>query len=159
MLTNSGGSSVTISNVTISGAGFNASGVSNGQIIAAGQTATLSVTFAPAATGSATGSVTIASNASNSPATISLSGTGTAVSYSADLEWTASSSSGVIGYYVFRGTASGGPYSQLTASAVSGTKYTDNSVQARQTYYYVVTAVTSGGAQSADSNQVSAVIP
>lgn len=157
-LTNSGGSSVTLSSVSISGAGFNESGASNGQIIAAGQAATVSVTFAPAATGSATGKVTIASNASNSPATISFSGTGTAASYSTDVSWTASTSN-VIGYYVYRGTASGGPYTQLTPAAISTTNYTDTGVQAGETYYYVVTAVNSSGAQSADSNQASAVIP
>jgi hypothetical protein len=74
--TNSGSSSITVSSVIISGAGFTVSGVSKGQIITPGQVVTLNVTFAPAATGSVTGSVTVASNASNSPATIGLSGTG-----------------------------------------------------------------------------------
>ena len=74
--TNSGSSNITVSNVTISGAGFTASGVSNGQIITPAQVVTLNVTFAPAATGSVTGSVTVTSNASNSPVSISLSGTG-----------------------------------------------------------------------------------
>jgi hypothetical protein len=74
--TNSGSSNVTVSSVSISGAGFTPTGVSNGQIITPGQVVTLNVTFAPAATGSVNGSVTVASNASNSPATITLSGTG-----------------------------------------------------------------------------------
>jgi hypothetical protein len=157
-LTNSGGSSVTVSNVTISGAGFQTSGISIGQIIAAGQAANLAVTFAPAATGTVTGGVTITSNASNSPATVSLSGTGAAVLHSASLSWTASTSS-VVGYYVYRGTVSGGPYSKLTASSVTQTSYSDTAVQASQTYYYVVTAVNSSGMESAYSQQVSATIP
>ena len=74
--TNSGSSNITVSNVSMSGAGFTAGGVSNGQIITPGQVVTMTVTFAPAATGSVTGSVTVASNASNSPVSISLSGTG-----------------------------------------------------------------------------------
>ncbi len=74
--TNSGSSNITVSSVTISGAGFTASGVSNGQIVTPGQVVTLNVTFAPAGSGSITGNVTVASNASNSPTTISLSGTG-----------------------------------------------------------------------------------
>lgn len=157
-LTNSGGSSVTVSSVSIAGAGFNPSGISKGQIITAGQGVTVSVTFAPAATGGVTGSLTIASNASNSPTKISLSGTGTAASYSTELSWTASTSS-VTGYNVYRGTTSGGPYTKLTASADSNTTYADDNVQAGLTYYYVVTSVNSSGAESAYSNQVSAAIP
>lgn len=76
-LANSGNANVTISNVSISGAGFSASGVSTGQVIPPGQNATLNVTFAPAAVGSVPGAnVTIASDATNSPATIALSGVG-----------------------------------------------------------------------------------
>jgi fibronectin type 3 domain-containing protein len=118
----------------------------------------VSVTFAPAATGSVTGGLTITSNASNSPTNISLSGTGAATSYSTTLSWTASTSS-VTGYNVYRGTTSGGPYTKLTASVDSNTSYADNSVQAGLTYYYVVTSVNSSGAESVYSNQVSATIP
>src|SRR6266566_541584 len=46
--------------------------------LAPGQTATLNVVFAPTAAGSVSGSVSVASNAGNSPATISLSGSGVA---------------------------------------------------------------------------------
>ena len=75
-LSNSGNSSVTISGVTVSGAGFSDSGVSNGTILNAGQTAALSVAFAPSAAGSVSGSVSVASNATNSPAVISLAASG-----------------------------------------------------------------------------------
>ena len=75
-LTNSGNSNVTISSVNTSGAGYSASGVGSSATLTPGQTATLNVTFAPTAAGSVTGSVSVASNASNSPATISLSGSG-----------------------------------------------------------------------------------
>jgi glycosyl hydrolase family 18 (putative chitinase)/HYDIN/CFA65/VesB family protein/ASPM-SPD-2-Hydin domain-containing protein/Ig-like domain-containing protein/immunoglobulin I-set domain protein len=75
-LTNSGNSNVIVSSVSISGPGFTASGVSAGTIVAAGKTTTLNVTFAPAATGSVTGSVSILSNASNSPATVTVAGSG-----------------------------------------------------------------------------------
>ncbi len=105
-----------------------------------------------------TGGLTITSNASNSPTKISLSGTGAAASYSTSLSWTASTSS-VMGYNVYRGTTSGGPYTKLTASVDSNTSYADDSVQAGLTYYYVVTSVNSSGAESAYSNQVSAAIP
>jgi fibronectin type 3 domain-containing protein len=158
-LTNTGGSSVTVSGVSIAGPGFNASGISVGQIIPTSQGATASVTFAPAATGSVTGSLTITSNASNSPAVISLSGTGaTAVSHAADLTWTASTSV-VVGYNVYRSTVSAGPFTKLTSSSVTATAYSDASVQAGLTYYYVVTAVNSSNVESAYSNEVTAVIP
>ncbi len=74
--TNAGNSDVSISNVSVSGAGFDATGLSTGQTLTPGQTATLSVTFAPAASGSASGSVAVASNATNSPSTLTLIGTG-----------------------------------------------------------------------------------
>jgi hypothetical protein len=75
-LTNSSSANITISNVSISGPGFNVSGVPSGLILAAGKIATLNLTFAPTASGSVTGSVIVTSNATNSPAPISLSGSG-----------------------------------------------------------------------------------
>ncbi len=75
-LTNTGNSTVTISSVSVFGAGFSASGVAAGTSLTPRQSATLNVTFAPAAAGSVTGSVTFSSNATNSPATITLSGAG-----------------------------------------------------------------------------------
>jgi hypothetical protein len=157
--TNAGNSNVTISGVSISGAGYTASGVSTGQILTPGQTATLSVTFTPASSGSLPGSVTVTSNATNSPATVTLSGTGVqAVAHSATLTWTASTST-VSGYNVYRSSVSGGPYTIINSSLVTTTQYTDSTVQAGQTYYYVVAAVNSSDVDSVDSNQVSATIP
>jgi uncharacterized protein DUF1573/ASPM-SPD-2-Hydin domain-containing protein/immunoglobulin I-set domain protein len=155
--TNSGSVNITVSTVTISGAGLTASGISNGQIINPGQVVTLNVTFAPVATGNVIGNVTIASNASNSPSSISLTGGGT-LAHTVMLNWTASTST-VIGYNVYRGIASGGPYAQVNSSLVSGTQYADSSVVSGQTYFYVATAVASGNVESSDSNQASAVIP
>ncbi|HEX4075305.1 MAG TPA: choice-of-anchor D domain-containing protein [Candidatus Acidoferrales bacterium] len=157
-LTNSGNSSVTISNVTIAGAGFSASGASSGLILPSGQSATLTATFDPAASGNVAGSITVASNATNSPTVIALSGTGAAQAYSVDLNWSASASS-VTGYNVYSGTVSGGPYTKLTSSPVASTNYTDTSVQQTKTYYYVVTSVNSENQESPYSTQVSAVIP
>ena len=76
-LTNNGNSNITVSGVTVTGAGFSASGVSNGTMLTPGQSATLTVTFAPTTPGAVNGaSVSIASNATGSPTTITLSGTG-----------------------------------------------------------------------------------
>jgi hypothetical protein len=77
--------------------------------------------------------------------------------HSVTLTWTASTSS-VSGYYAYRGAQSGGPYTKLNSSLVAGTSYTDGSVQAGQTYYYVVTAV-ANGIESAYSNEAKAVVP
>jgi fibronectin type 3 domain-containing protein len=75
------------------------------------------------------------------------------------LSWTASTSTNVVGYYVYRGTVAGGPFTKVTSSPVPGTSYTDNAVQSGLTYFYVATAVDSGGNESGNSNQAQAVIP
>jgi hypothetical protein len=160
ILTNNGNSHVTISSVLVSGAGFSKSGAVAGLTLAPAQSARLSIAFAPAVAGNVTGSVTIASNATNSPAKISLSATGVLQgSHSVVLTWDASTSSDVVGYYVYRGTASGGPYTILTSSTVPVTRYTDSSVQAGHVYYYVVRSVDSSGAESSYSSQILADIP
>jgi len=79
-LTNAGSSTITISSITSSGASFTGYGIAVGRIIQPGQVATLNVTFAPTSPGTATGNVTIASNASNSPMSISLLGNGVQLS-------------------------------------------------------------------------------
>ena len=159
VFTNGGNSNVTISNVTVSGAGYTAAGIQSGQIVAPGKTATLNVTFAPAGTGSLPGSITVTSNATNSPSSITLSGTGAqAVAHSVTLTWIASTST-VSGYNVYRSTVSGGPYTKLNASPVAATTYVDSAVQAGSTYFYVVTSVDSSAVESADSTEVSATVP
>jgi fibronectin type 3 domain-containing protein len=80
------------------------------------------------------------------------------VQHSASLSWTGSKTTGVVGYNVYRGTASGGPYAQV-GSLDAGLTYMDSAVSAGQTYYYVVTAVDSTGAESVFSNQAQAVVP
>ncbi len=152
-LTNSGTTSIDITNVSVSGAGFNASGVPAGTNLAAGQTTTLSVTFAPSASGAVTGSVTVASNASNSLETVSLSGSGMQVAqHSVSLTW-AENSGSVAGYNVYQSAASDGTYTKINSSLDSSESYTDSTVQAGQTYYYVVTSVDPSGNESSYSNQ------
>lgn len=85
--------------------------------------------------------------------------TGIVVSHSVSVSWTASTSSNVAGYNVYRGTQTAGPYTKLTAGPVAGTIYTDNAVTAGQTYYYVATAVDNNSNESAYSNQAQAVVP
>jgi hypothetical protein len=80
------------------------------------------------------------------------------ISHSVTLDWTASTSA-VIGYNVYRGTVSGGPYAQLNSPLVTTTQYQDSSVQSGQTYYYVVTAVDPSHVESTNSNETSATVP
>jgi len=76
------------------------------------------------------------------------------------LTWVSSSSLNVAGYNVYRGTISGGPYTKVNSSLITtGTSFTDNSVQAGLTYYYVVTTVDTSGNESGYSSPVTATIP
>jgi hypothetical protein len=156
-ITNTGNSNVTISGVTTSGAGFSASGISSGLTLQPNQTATLTVIFDPTAMGSVpSASVTVTSNAGG--LLVSLSGTG--VQPSVSLSWTASTSSDVTGYYAYRSTTLGSGYVKLNPSSpVATEQYTDTTVQAGQTYYYVVTAVDSSDVESGYSSPATAVIP
>ena len=164
--TNAGNSDITISKVTLSGSDYTASGVSAGMILAPGQSATLDATFAPRAAGSYAGTVTVVSTATDSPSTVSFSGTGSiasaaqqpATAHSVSLTWTASTSS-VAGYNVYRAEVSGGPYTKLDSSVLAADAFTDTTVSAGQTYFYVVRSSTSAGVESADSTQVSVTVP
>ncbi|MHB8754318.1 MAG: beta strand repeat-containing protein [Candidatus Acidiferrales bacterium] len=73
---NSGNASLTISSVSASGAGFSWNGLSLPVTLAAGQGTSFNVVFAPTAAGSASGSISVASNAPGSPSSVTLSGTG-----------------------------------------------------------------------------------
>jgi fibronectin type 3 domain-containing protein len=150
---------VTVTSGTSNSAEFTLSGISFPVTINAGQSTQFTVTFTPQSSGAASGTITFVSNATNSPTVQSESGTGIAPPpHSVDLTWNASTSV-VVGYNVYRGTTSGGPYSKINSSLDGSTAYTDSTVQAGQTYYFVTTAVDSTGAESVYSNQVTAVIP
>jgi len=92
------------------------------------------------------------SSPSSSPSPTGSSG------YSVDLSWNPSNSV-VIGYNLYRSTVSGGPYARLNSSIVSGTTYTDSTIQSGTTYYYVSTSINSDSEESAYSNEATAAIP
>jgi hypothetical protein len=156
------GSSVTVSSAGSNSAEFVLSGITLPTTIAAGSSASYTVTFKPASSGSATGMVSFSSNASSSTVSESLSGTGVSSTqpqqYSVNLTWNASTSK-VSGYNVYRGSKSGGPYTKMNSSLDTATNYDDGTVAASATYYYVTTAVNSSGQESAYSNQVQVAIP
>jgi len=80
--------------------------------------------------------------------------------HSATLSWTASTSLNIAGYHIYRSTTSGGPYTLVNPqNLISGTTYTDTSVQAGATYFYVATSVDSSGNESVYSNETSGTIP
>ena len=158
-ITNTGNSNVTISGITASGAGYSVTGGSTPVTLSPSQNLALSVTFSPTTAGSASGSISIASNATGSPATITLSGTGvTSVQHTVALTWNASTST-VSGYNVYRSTVSGSSYTKINSSLVTVLNYTDLAVQNGTTYFYVTTAQDTNGTESAFSNQATAPIP
>jgi hypothetical protein len=153
---------VQISAADWNGQGYSLSGVSFPLTVPSGKSVPVRVVFTPTTAGSTPGSVTYASNASDSSLNESLTGTGTSstgsTQHSVNLSWSASSSS-VAGYNVYRGTTSGGPYSKINPSLETATVYTDSTVQGATTYYYVATSVDSSSDESAFSNQTVANIP
>jgi hypothetical protein len=158
-VSNTGSSSVTVSAVGITGTGFSLTPVSTPVTVAPGAQIAISVKFAPPSTGSATGTLTVTSNASNPSMKISLSGSGiSAAAHSVTVSWTASTSA-VVGYNVYRSTVSGGPYTKINSVLESSTDYVDTAVTAGAKYYYVVTAVNSAGVEGSASAQVSATVP
>ena len=158
-VTNTGNANVQISQIAVGGTGYSLSGASTPITLTPSQKLTFSVIFNPTVVGSASGSVTITSNATGSPATITLSGSGVAaVSHTVSLSWTASTSV-VSGYNVYRSTTSGTGYAKVNGSLVAAVNYTDSSVANGTTYYYVTTAVDGSGNESSNSNEAVAAIP
>jgi len=74
------------------------------------------------------------------------------------VNWTASTSSGVTGYQVSRGTSSSGPFAVLATVGASATSYTDTTVVSGTTHYYVVATV-AGSSTSSNSTPVAAAVP
>lgn len=154
------GSSVTISAASINSSEFALSGISVPATLSAGQTTSYTVTFTPAASGTASAILSFSSDAGNSPTKQALTGNGvTAASHRVDLSWDASTSSGVVGYNVYRRGVSGDPYAKINSALEAATAYTDHNVTAGSTYYYVTTAVDGSGNESGHSNETQAVIP
>ena len=155
------GSSVTVSAASSNSSEFVLSGISLPLTLAAGETSpSFTVTFTPATSGTASATISFGSNGADSPTALALTGTGTAAEqHSVDLTWSPSDGDGVVGYNVYRGSVAGGPYSKINPALEASTTFTDDNVSAGATFYYVTTAVTGSGDESAYSNQTKAVIP
>lgn len=72
------------------------------------------------------------------------------------LTWNADADA--VSYDVYRGTASGKESSTPVATGITALTWTDTAVNAGQTYFYTITAV-SGSNQSSPSNEASATVP
>ena len=162
-LKNTGDISLTISGVTVTGAGFALSSLAPGVSLSPNQSVTFQISFHPTVAGAASGTISILSANISSPQSIPLSGDGvsststTPAQHTVNLAWDASSSS-VSGYRVYRSTVSGADFAPLAAD-FNALSYADNTVASGRTYFYVVTAVDSAGVESTYSNQVTAIIP
>lgn len=152
-VTSAANSNVSIAAVA-TGAGFSVSGSAN-MVLAPNQSAAIYVNFDPTAAGSATGSLSLTTSSSDN-LQIALSGKGVAPSVL--LQWEPSASA-VIGYFVYRGVAAGGPYAKLNGSVDPSSSYSDTTVAGGQTYYYAVTSVNSNSVESGYSNQVAVTVP
>ena len=149
---------VTISSDASTSSEFVLSGLTLPATIAAGKSIAVTIQFTPNASGAASGQAGFTSNATSSPTVEQLTGTGVAQSSNyVSLSWTAASGSPV-GYNVFRGNAKAGPFEQINTALDASTSYTDDTVVAGTTYYYVTTAVNAAGAESAYSNVAEAVV-
>ncbi|MGI9102809.1 MAG: choice-of-anchor D domain-containing protein [Terriglobales bacterium] len=159
ILGNSGNANVALAAATMSGAGFRVTGLTLPATIAPGQNIKFYVSFAPSSTGSVTGSVKLLDSSGKVLGTVALSGSGVApLGHTATVSWNASAST-VLGYNVYRSTQNGGPYTKVNSSVDGSLSFSDATVSSGQTYYYVVTSISSTGYESGYSAQVTAVIP
>jgi hypothetical protein len=169
-LKNTGDIKMTISGVTVSGKGFGYSSLAPGYSLSPSQSVTFQIWFKPQAVGASSGRVSVLSANIASPADISVSGGGVASStnptppsnpvtpHTVALSWQPSASTDVTGYLVYRSTTPGAGFSPLTTT-LDALSYTDETVANGKTYYYVVTSIDGSGNESAQSNEVTAVIP
>ena len=82
------------------------------------------------------------------------------MAHSVVLNWTASIDVPADSYNVYRGTAAGQESTTpLNSAPITGTSYTDTTVQAGTTYFYIAKSISASGALSVASNEISATVP
>lgn len=74
-LSNTGGTNLTITQSSVTGAGFSATGLNLPLTLTPGQSATFSIVFSPQSAGSVGGNLTLTNDGSTSPVNVALSGT------------------------------------------------------------------------------------
>lgn len=151
---------VTVASGYINNAEFALEGISFPITIPPGRKFPMILTFRPESPGTSTGMLTLTTSATNAATHVPVAGKGIPrLEHWVTLGWDASTSNDVIGYNVYRGTQSGGPYSRINSTVDSATSAIDNSVFGGRTYYYVVSAINTDGQESSYSNETKAVIP
>ena len=154
------GASVTVTAATSNNSVFSVGGLSLPVTIPAGQSVPFTVTFSPLTTGAVTANLTFTSNAQPSTTVEQLTGTGAAAPvHTVNLSWTASTSSNISGYNIYRAaySTSCGSFSKINSLLNTGTLYTDAAVVDGKSYCYATTAVNSSNQESGYSNIVSNV--
>lgn len=143
--------------VTILGSGFQSgASVAFGGITATSVKLVSSTEIQAITPNSPAGTVSVAvANSDSQAATLTAAFT---FYHTVSIAWTASTSS-VTGYNVYRSSTSGGPYAKLNSNLISGTSFTDNNVQAGNTYFYVTTAVDGSNVESFYSNEAQTIVP
>jgi hypothetical protein len=149
---------VTITSASSSSSLFVLNGTSFPITLLKGKSITVNVVFSPQTSGADSGTLTFVSNASNSKATESVSGTGTATTHSVILQWNASTSS-VVGYNIYRAAGSSSIYARINSAVEPATTYTDDTAASGNTYTYAATAVNANGQESSYSTPVKVSIP
>jgi hypothetical protein len=157
----SAAATVTISSAISDNPEFVLGGLSFPLTIPAGGAQAFTVTFTPQNAGAQSGTLSFLGAATDGPLAIeTLNGVGVvSQGHSVSLSWNASTSQNVIGYNVYRGTQSGGPYTRINPELDPNLDYTDIAVIDGQTYFYVTTSVNSENEESVYSNQAQATIP
>ncbi len=150
---------VTITSKQITNSEFSVSGLGLPLTLASGNSRQISVRFKPQSPGLTSGTLSLLTSAGTVATTDQLSGTGmAATAHKVSLNWTADVNP-VIGYNVYRGTQSAGPYARINTALEASTNYTDPSVTSGATYYYAATAVNSKGQESGYSAAIKVVVP
>jgi Abnormal spindle-like microcephaly-assoc'd, ASPM-SPD-2-Hydin len=160
------GANISVTSVSLSGSNpgeFAITGLTFPVAVTTTTPVTFTVKFTPGSTGAASASASFVSTAANTPTAGALSGTGTpAPVHTVSLSWTASSTSGITSYNVYRAIYASnvcGSYTNVGTTASSVTAFTDNGPLTNgTTYCYATTAVDANG-ESGYSNIVQAAIP
>jgi Abnormal spindle-like microcephaly-assoc'd, ASPM-SPD-2-Hydin len=164
-ISNTGNSKITIKQALLNGSGFATSGLRSEISLDPLQELSFLVTFHPLSKGAVTGSLKFITKELNAPVVMALAGDGvdagstpSSSNHVVNLSWIASQSKNV-SYQVYRGEASGGPYTRLTASAITALGYSDSDVESGTEYFYVATSVDKHGTESLYSQEIAVTIP